>query len=170
MLPSDNQLKAIQKRLHSLSGSQLEIEIVTMLREPKRHIIHSVVKVIPKEVIIDCMMQTIDVQSQGGMKQVSHDMEADEKKKSAGGVFLTLLKKNPGVTKDMMKKLLKAEKDRARDKRRTLSMLDGLDIDKIKIPKLIQPQEIQEIQTQGASVDQSKGNLNAEMLDSLPDI
>lgn len=39
------------------------------------------------------------------------------------------------VTKEQLKALNKAERDRQRDKRRTLSMLDKLDIDTVKIPK-----------------------------------
>jgi hypothetical protein len=39
------------------------------------------------------------------------------------------------VTKEMHKAMLKAEKDLSRDKRRTMSMLEKLDINKIKIPE-----------------------------------
>lgn len=35
----------------------------------------------------------------------------------------------------MMKAMQKAERERQRDKRRTLNMFDKLDIDKIKIPE-----------------------------------
>jgi hypothetical protein len=48
------------------------------------------------------------------------------------------------VTKDQHKAIQKAERDRQKDKRRTLNMFEKLDIDKVKItPEMIaKPAEI----------------------------
>ena len=51
------------------------------------------VRHIPKDVIIETFVQTIDVQSQGGMKV--GNAEQGEKKKTPGGVFMFLIKKSP---------------------------------------------------------------------------
>ena len=59
------------------------------------------VKHIPREVIIEVLLQTIEVQSQGKaaeMTKILGGMKVageDEKKKTAGGVFLALIKKSP---------------------------------------------------------------------------
>jgi hypothetical protein len=39
------------------------------------------------------------------------------------------------VTKEQLKAIEKAERDRRRDSRRTLNMLEKLEIDKIKLPQ-----------------------------------
>jgi hypothetical protein len=65
------------------------------------------------------------------------------------------------VTKDQHKAIQKAERDRQKDKRRTLNMFEKLDIDKVKItPEMIaKPAEINK--------DEHKTSTNQEILDSL---
>jgi len=53
------------------------------------------VRHIPKEVILDVFLQTIEIQSQGGMKAGGSNPELAEKKKTPGGVFMFLIKKCP---------------------------------------------------------------------------
>lgn len=48
------------------------------------------------------------------------------------------------MTKDQLKAIQKAEKDRSREKRRTLNMFEKLDIDKVKLaPEMIAVVETQ---------------------------
>ena len=51
------------------------------------------VRHIPKDVILETFVQTIEVQTQGGMKV--GNPEQPEKKKTPGGVFMFLIKKSP---------------------------------------------------------------------------
>ena len=59
--------------------------------------------------------------------------------------------------------MVKAEKERAREKRRTLTMLEKLEIDKVKVPHEMVAVEAQ-MQDVGAK------EVNSEMLDSLPSL
>ena len=97
-------------------------ELAKLLKEPKLSLIRSVVKSVPREVILDVVKTTIEVQLNGGMKRVEAGddeemtiekpiQDANSKKfKTAGGVFLTILKKHPKFTKEMKKRLAKVEK------------------------------------------------------------
>ena len=58
------------------------------------------------------------------------EVDIDKRKKSAGGVFLALVKKDPRITSDMLKKIFKVEeKKRKRQKRYTASLITGLSLD-----------------------------------------
>lgn len=67
------------------------------------------------------------------------------------------------MTKDQLKAIQKAEKDRSREKRRTLNMFEKLDIDKIKLtPEMIAAEQSTEDKT-----TKTNTTTNQEMLDSL---
>ena len=61
------------------------------------------------------------------MEDVGESTE-QSRKKTSGGVFMTLLKKHPSMTQEIKKRLQKSEKDRVRAKRFTLSLMSGLEI------------------------------------------
>ena len=65
------------------------------------------------------------------------------------------------MTKDQHKAIQKAERDRQKDKRRTLNMFEKLDIDKVKITAemIAKPAEIKK--------DENKKSTSQEILDSL---
>eukprot|EP00347_Sterkiella_histriomuscorum_P013383 403364918 len=127
---TDLNIQTICSKLSLMKTDQFESELTNILREPKRYLIHSVVKYVAKDLILKVLVQTIEIQYQGGMK-VQGD---DEKQKTPGGVFLTLLKKSKEVPDDIMKRIKNLEKQQSKDKRRTLKMMSSLNIDKIKIP------------------------------------
>ena len=51
------------------------------------------------------------------------------RKKTSGGVFMTLVKIHPAMTVEIKRKLQKCERDRARAKRFTVSLLQDLAIE-----------------------------------------
>ena len=53
------------------------------------------------------------------IEQAAFEADADKKKKTAGGVFLTLLKKDSRVTPEMRRKIFKAETERRRQRKYT---------------------------------------------------
>ena len=105
-------------------------------------LIKSVVKSTPREVIIEVIKDTIEIQMNGGMPRVDAKEDEDmlfeqptlgdnsKKLKTAGGVFLTFLKKHPCFTKDMKKKLAKVEKVRRRESRLNNSLINGLSLNR----------------------------------------
>ncbi len=93
-----------------------------MLKEQKTAVIRSVVKHIPRATVIEVLAETVETQSLGGLKT------KDNLSRTAGGVFLTLLKKHASVTKEMHKKLKHDEKRRSKDKKFTVALVNGLEL------------------------------------------
>jgi len=104
----------------------------------------ALVNSVPLDIICDLVGITIDIQSDGGMHLSEAAVElrhskpytfenvgtADEKKKkTAGGVFLTLLKKDPRVTPEMRRKVFKAPESEAKRQRKyTTSLIDAMSL------------------------------------------
>ena len=57
---------------------------------------------------------------------------SEQKKKTSGGVFMTLIKRHPSMTPQIKKLLTKAYKDRVRNKKFTCSLLNELTIEETK--------------------------------------
>mmetsp|Transcript_456 Transcript_456/g.520 ORF Transcript_456/g.520 Transcript_456/m.520 type:complete len:92 (-) Transcript_456:25-300(-) len=55
----------------------------------------------------------------------------DQKQKSAGGVFLYLLKKSPEVSKEQQKIIFRVEKLKQSEKKKTFRLFNALNIDRI---------------------------------------
>ena len=128
--------------------------LASLLKEPKLYLMRTLVNNVPLETILDLVGKTIDIQSTGGMllseagfelkqsnfaetnltletmaQALPDESEQNEKrKKTAGGVFLALIKKDPRITKEMLRKILKAENERRRQRKFTASLIMGLDI------------------------------------------
>ena len=103
----------------------------------------AIVNNVPLEIICDLVGITIDIQSDGGMhlseaaaemrqskpKTFENAGTRDEKKKTAGGVFLTLLKKDPRVTTEMRRKVFKVpESEAKRQQKYTTSLIDAMSL------------------------------------------
>ena len=58
--------------------------------------------------------------------------QSDTKLKTAGGVFLTLLKKHPSITNQVKKKVLKVESERAKERRKTGRLLGAIQLGRDK--------------------------------------
>lgn len=111
--------------------------LANLLKEPKLYLIRSLVSNVSHEIILDLVGKTIDIQSCGGMllseagmelKQATQasacvDTAMDKSKKSAGGVLMTLLKKDPRITSATRKKIFKVETERKRQKKFTASLI-----------------------------------------------
>ena len=80
-------------------------------------------KHVPRELVVELLAETIDIQSNGGM------LSENGQPRSAGGVFLTLMKKHKSVTKDMIKKINRVHKERKVDKRFTAALVDLIELD-----------------------------------------
>ena len=76
--------------------------------------IRSVVEVLDRAQIFELLMQTIEVQKQGG-----HSKQTGGKK-SAGGVFLTFVKKK--ATKDQFKQIQAGERSKQKDKKQMIML------------------------------------------------
>ena len=82
----------------------------------------------------------MEVQASGGMpllemaendEQIMLDSEIVEKKvKTAGGVFLTLMKKHPKFTKDMKKRVFRAEKERRKENKKTTRLVGAISLNR----------------------------------------
>lgn len=121
--------------------------LAKMLREPKQYLMKGVVNNVPLEIIYDLVGKTIDIQSDGGMllSEAAFEMKEmkgeeslqiiqpvtgeDKRKKSAGGVFLTLLKKHPQISAEQRKKVFRVENERKRQNRFTAALMTGLSIE-----------------------------------------
>ncbi len=87
------------------------------------YVIKSVLKHVPREIVVELLAETIDIQSNGGMTA------ENGQPRSAGGVFLTLMKKQKTVTKDMIKKINKVHKERKVDKRFTAALVETMELE-----------------------------------------
>lgn len=84
--PSEAQISMICKRLATLPADKLEYELASMLKEPKvktlisyplrqRHILHSAVKHVQRDVLLEVLKTTIEVQCQGNLAIFDKDDE-----------------------------------------------------------------------------------------------
>ena len=79
-----------------------------MLKEPKTYLIKTVVKNVPRAIIFDTLKLTIECQKNGGMKKNFIQNPQEELQfKTAGGVFMTFLKKK--VDNNIIKQIYKVE-------------------------------------------------------------
>ena len=72
-------MNKLADHLASLPDDQATLQIAKILKEPKIYLVRTIIKVTPRAVVIDVMTQTIEQMQLGASK-------------SAGGVFITLLK------------------------------------------------------------------------------
>ena len=121
-------------------------ELSKILKEPRLAVLKSIVKTVPRAAVIEVLKNTVETQMNGGMPK-STDANEDQEMlsesiaitntqnnsknlKTAGGVFLTLLRKHPAFSKDTKKRIARLEKQRQREKRWNNSLLTSLNLDK----------------------------------------
>ncbi|KAL8203452.1 UNVERIFIED_CONTAM: hypothetical protein K2H54_054424 [Gekko kuhli] len=75
-------------------------EIAFRLREPKKDLIARVVKIIGKKKAIEILMETAEVEQNGGLLIVN-----GTRRRTPGGVYLNLLKNTPSVTGEQIKEI-----------------------------------------------------------------
>ncbi|XP_069749190.1 phosphorylated adapter RNA export protein [Narcine bancroftii] len=82
-------------------------EIAHRLREPKTALIHRVVKAIGKKKAIELLMETAEIEKNGGLMIVD-----GSRRRTPGGVYLQLLKNTPSITQDQLKEIFYEENQR----------------------------------------------------------
>ncbi|XP_053114139.1 phosphorylated adapter RNA export protein-like [Hemicordylus capensis] len=75
-------------------------EIAYRLREPKKDLIVQVVKIIGKKKAIELLMETAEVEQNGGLFIVN-----GTRRRTPGGVYLNLLKNTPSITGEQIKEI-----------------------------------------------------------------
>lgn len=79
-------------------------EIAFRLREPKKDLISKVVQTIGKKKAIELMMETAEVEENGGLFVMN-----GSRRRTPGGVYLNLLKNTPSVTVEQIKVIFHSE-------------------------------------------------------------
>ncbi|XP_061481170.1 phosphorylated adapter RNA export protein isoform X1 [Rhineura floridana] len=86
------------------SEEKVADEIAYRLCEPKKDLISRVVKIIGKKKSIELLMETAEVEQNGGLFIVS-----GTRRRTPGGVYLNLLKSTPSITGEQIKDIFYAE-------------------------------------------------------------
>ncbi|XP_060700828.1 phosphorylated adapter RNA export protein [Hemiscyllium ocellatum] len=89
------------------SPNKISDEIAYRLREPKTDLIHRVVKTIGRKKAIELLIQTAEVEQNGGLMIVD-----GSRRRTPGGVYLQLLKNTPSITQDQIKEIFYDENQR----------------------------------------------------------
>ncbi|XP_040271909.1 phosphorylated adapter RNA export protein [Bufo bufo] len=79
-------------------------EIAYRLHEPKKNLIERVVKTIGTKKAIELLIQTAEVEQNGGLLVLN-----GTRRRTPGGVYLTLLKSTPSITSDQIKEIFYVE-------------------------------------------------------------
>ncbi|XP_077147339.1 phosphorylated adapter RNA export protein [Ranitomeya variabilis] len=79
-------------------------EIAYRLQEPKKDLIERVVKTIGTKKAIELLMETADVEQNGGLFILN-----GTRRRTPGGVYLNLLKSTPSITSDQVKEIFYVE-------------------------------------------------------------
>nr|DBA23318.1 TPA: hypothetical protein GDO54_014244 [Pyxicephalus adspersus] len=79
-------------------------EIAHRLREPKKDLIQRVVKTIGTKKAIELLMETAEVEENGGLFIMN-----GSRRRTPGGVYLNLLKNTPSITSDQVKEIFYLE-------------------------------------------------------------
>ncbi|XP_072137178.1 phosphorylated adapter RNA export protein [Mobula birostris] len=82
------------------SPDKISDEIAHRLREPKAALIHRVVQTIGKKKAIELLIQTAEVEQNGGLMIFD-----GSRRRTPGGVYLQLLKNTPSITQDQIKEI-----------------------------------------------------------------
>ncbi|XP_030049426.1 phosphorylated adapter RNA export protein [Microcaecilia unicolor] len=86
------------------SQEKVADEIAYRLREPKKELIAQVVKTIGKRKAIELLMETAEVEQNGGLFILN-----GSRRRTPGGVYLNLLKNTPSITEEQIKEIFYAE-------------------------------------------------------------
>ncbi|XP_032873431.1 phosphorylated adapter RNA export protein [Amblyraja radiata] len=89
------------------SPDKISDEIAHRLREPKTALIQRVVTAIGKKKAIELLVQTAEVEQNGGLMIVD-----GSRRRTPGGVYLQLLKSTPSITQDQIKEIFYDENQR----------------------------------------------------------
>ncbi|XP_067839156.1 phosphorylated adapter RNA export protein isoform X1 [Heptranchias perlo] len=89
------------------SPNKISDEIAHRLREPKTDLVHRVVKAIGRKKAIELLIQTAEIEQNGGLMIVD-----GSRRRTPGGVYLQLLKNTPSITQDQLKEIFYDENQR----------------------------------------------------------
>ncbi|CAI9543823.1 unnamed protein product [Staurois parvus] len=86
------------------SEDKVSDEIAYRLQEPKKDLIQRVVKTIGTKKAIELLMETAEVEQNGGLFILN-----GSRRRTPGGVYLNLLKNTPSITSDQVKEIFYVE-------------------------------------------------------------
>ncbi|XP_033019985.1 phosphorylated adapter RNA export protein [Lacerta agilis] len=138
-------------------------EIAYRLCEPKKDLIVRVVKIIGKKKSIELLMETAEVEQNGGLFIVN-----GTRRRTPGGVYLNLLKNTPSVTGEQIKEIFYVENQKEYEnkkaaKKRRIQVLGK------KMKKAIKGLNLQEYDDASRETFASDTNEALASLDDLPE-
>lgn len=110
--------------LKKLDDGQLTKKMCVILKEEKTYLMKMVVKHIPRSTIMDMLEETFEIEESGGMYITQSTMNipccvneggSNTKRKSMGGIFLTLMKQK--VDKEVVKRINDAQNRVSKEKK-----------------------------------------------------
>ncbi|XP_054843502.1 phosphorylated adapter RNA export protein [Eublepharis macularius] len=145
------------------SEEKVADEIAYRLCEPKKDLIARVVKIIGKKKAIELLMETAEVEQNGGLLIVN-----GTRRRTPGGVYLNLLKNTPSITGEQIKEIFYVENQKEYEnkkaaKNRRIQVLGK------KMKKAIKGLNLQEYDDASRETFASDTNEALASLDDLPE-
>lgn len=126
-------------------GAELITYICTVMKEKKRNILESLYKELGKEYLIFTLEKALNIENSGGLnkEKCKYQKKEDKKeknnnndninnicvneKKSTGGIFFTLVKKDPEA-KAILNKASRKDWKEAKQRKKVYKLMDNLNI------------------------------------------
>ena len=135
----------IMAKCKEKDGAELITYICTVMKEKKRNILESLYKELGKEYLIFTLEKALNIENSGGLnkEKCKYQKKEDKKeknnnndninnicvneKKSTGGIFFTLVKKDPEA-KAILNKASRKDWKEAKQRKKVYKLLDNLNI------------------------------------------
>ena len=119
--------------LSRLSNDMCARKVCVMLKESKAYLIKLIVQKVSRETLIKLLKETFEIEESGGQFVQSTVVgDTASKRKSIGGVFLTLMKRT--VDKETVKKIMEAERKVSKQRKEVQRSFDKITLNKGETP------------------------------------
>jgi hypothetical protein len=119
--------------LKSKEGSQLIYEISNILKEKRKDLIEKCLRYLGKDNLIFFIEKTFNIMNSGGIEKKNHDnfvgennFNLQENKKSLGGVFFYLIKKESELPKNEIKEIFSIDYKNRRDRKKMMKKIENM--------------------------------------------
>ena len=132
----------IIKKCKDKNGIELLNYICSIMQERKRNVLEMLYKELGKDYLIMILEKTLNIENSGGLlKEINSDKEKEKQKtnetkikdyisnnrKSTGGIFFTLIKKDPEA-KNILIKAAKQDYKESKERKKVYKLLEKLNI------------------------------------------
>jgi len=122
--------------LKSKEGSQLIYEISKILKEKRKDIIEKCLRYLGKDNLIFFIEKTFTIMNSGGIEKKKNNYNFDvekninmtENKKSLGGIFFYLIKKQSELPKNEIKEIFSIDYKSRRDRKKMVKKIENMNI------------------------------------------